>query len=361
MRLLITIPNLAQASGGPSISAVRTAESCAELGATVALAFVADARPANLPGPAVRQLAIRGNGAALLASLRGQVAAFSPDVIYDFGVWRTPNLASFLAARIAGIPWVCSPRGMLEPWALGSKSWKKRLGWLTYQRPVLRHAHALVSTSVQEQDNLRALLPDVPIWVVPNGVDLPQPGTAAAPRPRQALFLSRLDPKKQPDQLLRAWARARPADWRLVLAGPAAPAYREMLGGLVTSLGLQATVDLRDAVYAQEKDRLFRESDLFVLPTLSENFGIAIAEALSYGLPVITTTEVPWSEIAEHGCGWIVPPTQPALEMALAQACALPAGSLRTMGDRGRELAQRYSWSSAAQRLLTNFESLPRR
>jgi glycosyltransferase involved in cell wall biosynthesis len=358
VRILISVPDLAAESGGPSLSAVRTAQQLSRLGAACAIAFGADERPL-VADTEVRQYPLPRSGGRLpltfwrhLNGLGGAIADFMPDVVYDFGVWLPENIASHVAARRSGTRWICSPRGMLEPWSISNKALKKRVAWLTYQKRFLRRADALVGTSREECDNLRRLLPDSSVWLIPNGVDLPAEVTRPESELRQALFLSRIDHKKQPDLLIRAWATLRPNGWRLVIAGPSEPTYRQYLQQLIDALGLRANIELREAVYGAQKQALLANSHLFVLPTMSENFGIAIAEALAYGLPVITTTGTPWSDIQRVDCGWHVEPNESAIVKALAAACALPASHLAIMGQRGRALAQQYSWDRSASALL---------
>ncbi|HUS24854.1 MAG TPA: glycosyltransferase [Candidatus Binatia bacterium] len=365
MRLLITIAGLAAEHGGPTLSALRTAEHAARLGADVAIAFGAGSGTEHIAAPVqpfpihAARLPAPLRFPAHVRALKRTLAAFAPDVVYDFGVWRPQNVASFVSARRRGTPWVATPRGMLEPWPLADKKWRKQAAWGLYQGPLLRRAAALVATSTGERDNLRRLLPGTPLWLVPNGVDLPAtlPVRTGA-GPRQALFLSRLHPKKQPELLIREWARLRPAGWRLVIAGPGADDYRRNLRQLIRSEAADAGIELRDAAYGDDKEKLLRESRLFVLPTQSENFGIVIAEALAHGLPVITTTGTPWQRIAQENCGWWIEPTAPALAAALRTACALGDAELDAMGARGRRLARDYSWSETARVLLAHCAEL---
>jgi glycosyltransferase involved in cell wall biosynthesis len=107
-------------------------------------------------------------------------------------------------------------------------------------------------------------------------------------------------------------------------------------------------------VEGEKKRALFLAADLFVLPTYSESFGMAIAEALSYALPVLTTTGAPWPLLSREGCGWSVKPTVAELTTALQAATQLDAGTLRTMGARGREIvAGRFQWTAVAEQLLS--------
>lgn len=358
MRVLVTVPDLHPDSGGPSLSALRSAESLAERGVTTALAYGAPegAAPVASREPRLTLLPVADTGKALLGArayhkrLLATARAFAPDLIYDFGVWLPKNFASAAVARKLGVSWITSPRGMLEPWPRSSKKLKKQIAWTLYQGRALRGAAGLVATSTDELDNLHKLLPQARLFLVPNGVDLPD-NMPAGERPRQALYLSRLDPKKQPDLLIRAWAEIRPAGWKLVIAGPGAPEYRESLQNLIAQLGVADTVDLRREAYGADKEALLGGSQLFLLPTLSENFGIAIAEALAWGLPVVTTTATPWAGIEPAGCGWVTAPDMVNFSTAMRRALGLDAGTLARMGETGRQFAARYSWARTGELL----------
>jgi len=102
-------------------------------------------------------------------------------------------------------------------------------------------------------------------------------------------------------------------------------------------------------VRGEEKWTLYRESDLFVLPTHSENFGIVVAEALASGVPALTTTGAPWSVLEDENCGWWVAPDEEAVDAALADATSRSESERLAMGRRGRALVEeRFSWNPVA-------------
>lgn len=360
MRVLITVPDLALDSGGPSLSSTRTADHLQALGIETTIACAATRAPELLPShPAVQILRVpKGHLFTYRQALLESPHARHAGLVYDFGVWTPQNIASAWVARRLGVPWVISPRGMLEPWALSSKRLKKKLAWTLYQRAMMRGAAALIATSAAEECNLRTLLPDARIVCVPNGVELPALPARRRRTARQAVYLSRLDPKKQPDLLIQVWDQLRPAGWRLVIAGPGDDAYRRQLRQQIETGGLTDVIDLRGPAFGADKERLLLESELFVLPTHSENFGLVIVEALAHELPVVTTTGTPWQEIADRDCGWIVEPTAEGLAAALRMACMKTPAELEMMGRRGRELARCYSWERTAASLRTLFHDL---
>jgi glycosyltransferase involved in cell wall biosynthesis len=288
-----------------------------------------------------------------------------PALIHDHGIWGSTNVAAWWAARSRRAPYVLSPRGMLEPWALEFKARKKKLAWLLYQQRIVESAAAVVATSEQECENVKRLFPKLPVAIIPNGVDLPAPsdlrpaGTSPAQR-RTALFMSRIHPKKNLRGLLDAWRTLPPAlleEWRLVIAGPDEAGHGEEVAALVQALGLHGTVELIGAVGEDRKASVYQSADFFVLPSFSENFGVVVAEALAYGLPVITTTGTPWQELPRRGCGWWVGPDSESLAGALVQAMKHTPEERRTMGAVGsRYVQESFSWDGIGASTLALYQ-----
>jgi glycosyltransferase involved in cell wall biosynthesis len=124
-------------------------------------------------------------------------------------------------------------------------------------------------------------------------------------------------------------------------------------------LNLEKTFELVGPAYGTEKEELFKEADLLVLPTMSENFGMVVPEALARGVPVITTKGAPWEILLETRCGWWVELGVEPLAMAIREATALTDEERLRMGRRGRALVQRdYSWGIIAEKMLTTYRWL---
>ena len=104
--------------------------------------------------------------------------------------------------------------------------------------------------------------------------------------------------------LIDAWARVRPEGWLLRIAGPDEAGHQKQLEGAVSAADLSEIVSFTGPVESQMKKSAFLDADLFVLPSHSESFGMVVAEALAYSVPVLTTTATPWSILRERGCGW---------------------------------------------------------
>jgi glycosyltransferase involved in cell wall biosynthesis len=167
------------------------------------------------------------------------------------------------------------------------------------------------------------------------------------------LFLSRLTPKKGLDILLRVWHQLRPQGWRLVVAGPDEGGYGAALARAGGTPELGRGIEFVGPAWGEEKWRLYRDADVFVLPSHSENFGVVVAEALASGVPAITTRETPWQAIEEKRCGWWIEVGDAPLAGALREAMALPDHARREMGTRGRRFVEEeYAPAGVAARMI---------
>jgi len=217
----------------------------------------------------------------------------------------------------------------------------------------------LVATSAQEQEELIAggLRKDKTV-IRRNGVSIPErlpaPGTfrqkwGIASEAKVVLFLGRINPKKAPDLLLRAFAaycdRSDTSNRAiLVLAGPDDdPGYRRQLESLVVQLNLSGRVLFTGPLYDGAKWAAFRDADIFVLPSQNENFGNTVAEAVACGTPVIVTDRCGVAPLIDRRAGVVVPFDGAALQQALARL--LQDEALReTLRAGCREVASHLSW-----------------
>lgn len=230
---------------------------------------------------------------------------------------------------------------------------------MLYQKRDLAGATLLHAASNAEANNIRALGFKQPIAVIPNGVECP---AYSIPSPRQrsqrhALFLSRIHPNKGLSNLVAAWARVRPSGWRLTIVGPDENGHRAEVERAVRASGLTKDVTFVGPVTDQDKWSVYKQADLFVLPTFSENFGVVIAEALASGLPVITTKGAPWQQLNTNECGWWIDIGVEPLIKALKEATELPGEQLVAMGQKGRMLIeQQYTWPPIAEKMRSVYE-----
>jgi len=361
VKIFLAGTSLLPSYGGPAYSVARLATALADANARVGI-WASDQSVLDTP-----LLSARGKIQAITGKATEALAEFgSPDVLHDNGIWLRHNHQFAVLAAQRSIPRVVSTRGMLEPWAVRHKRLKKWLAWKVYERRDLQRAQLLHSTALQEARNLESFGLGVPVRVIPNGVDLPAitREEAAAresrnvPR-RTALFLGRIYPVKGLPMLVEAWARVRPQTWRLQIAGPDEARHRAEVERAVSVAGLSDVVSFLGAISEETKSNVYFNADLFILPSYSESFGMAVAEALAHGLPVLTTKGAPWPELATIGCGWSVDSTIEGIAQGLRQATAQDPAMLRLMGAKGRAwVAADFGWDAVANQFLVTYEKL---
>ncbi|MGB6016184.1 MAG: glycosyltransferase, partial [Nodosilinea sp.] len=281
-----------------------------------------------------------------------------------------PTVAARLA-QLYGVPYVSSTIGQLSPWALQQSQRKKQVYSRLIERPTLNRAAAIHCTTAAEAEDARQFGVSAPALVLPLGVNPAPIDYSAAARLRDRyslpphstvlLFLSRLHEKKRPDFLLRAFAQLDPKahSYHLLLAGSGNADYCDRLHSLVHTLDVADSVTFTGFVSGANKDQLLQGSDLFALPSYSENFGIAVAEALAARLPVIITPDVQIApDIAAAQAGLVVPNCLEDWTDALAKLMSSPP--LRTqLGQNGQQLAAaKYNWPAIAQNLAQSYQEI---
>jgi glycosyltransferase involved in cell wall biosynthesis len=305
------------------------------------------------PPPAQRvgglDAAIRSLQSALES--RGHTVEVNPthpraDIVHFHGLWQPAFATRAQSYRAAGIPYVVSPHGMLEPWAWQHKRWKKLPYWHLIEKRWVRHAATVLATGNAEARRLQAFLPNTPIAAIALGLtggaspgyDAARAALGWAPEERVLVFLSRVHVKKGLDLLLSALAgmenSAVPAS-RLVIVGPEEQAeYAAQCRSFVVQHAARLPrIEWKGAIWGDDRWRYLQGADLLVLPTHSENFGLVILEALQVGTRVLTTTETPWAETLSPDGGWIVRPETAAIRAGLAQFyAAKPSGPSERAG-----------------------------
>jgi len=356
MRVILAVKSVSPSYGGPAFSVSRLAQALADGGIEVGL-WASDMSAATTP-----LLTARARLRPITGSLAQALDRFGrPDILHDNGIWLPHNHRLAELARRRRLPRVVSTRGMLEPWAMSHKKLKKRIAWWLYQRRDLSGAAYHHATAAAEAENVERLKLGVPVGVIPNGIDIVEQRPRSGKQARRALFLGRIHPVKGLPLLIEAWSHLRPRGWELQIAGPDETGYRGEIERLVHAASLTEAVQFLGPLEGEAKERAFADADLLVLPSFSESFGMAVGEALAHGVPVLTTTSVPWPMIAQHGCGWRVPATIEGIADGLREALALDAAVLATMGQRGQELVRRdFAWPNVARQFIATYEGLLR-
>ena len=286
-----------------------------------------------------------------------------PDIVHVNCCW-TPDCAMIQRlTQKRGYKVVLTPHGMLEPWIIKRHYWTRKVPalWL-YQKAAVQRADCVQATAESERDNLLKLGYNSNIKVVRLGIDADGIEMKNSwKKTRQILFLSRVHVKKGINFLVEAAdvLRNELQGYKILVAGEGDADYVEAMNRMICDRGLQDIVQLIGGVYGDEKWRLFQTSDFFVLPTHSENFGLAIAESLASGTPVITTVGTPWSDLNSSEAGaWIEIGTEPLVE-TLRRFLSLTEDELETMGRNGRKLIEtKYSAHVMAEQMMEVYKSV---
>jgi glycosyltransferase involved in cell wall biosynthesis len=375
LRTVHVVAGLDAVHGGPSYTVPRLCKALVAAGVETTLLSVQaigkDPSETSEEGYRDRRFAWSYAGTPLLGHLRissGLGCALRSsiaDVIHNHGLWLMPNAQAGWAATLARTPLVVGPRGMLNPAALEFSSTKKRVFWQVIQGPVIRRAACLHATSEQEYQEIRDFGLTNPVAMIPSGIELPEAETQPVITrevDRVVLSLGRIHPIKGLDRLVSSWARVEAGhpEWRLRIIGPDERDHADELRALVKKEGL-SRVSIEPPIFGNEKRDAYLEADIFVVPSLNENFAVTVAESLAAGTPVIATKGAPWSGLDRMGCGWWIDHGVEPLAAALMTAMAMSRASLKAMGTKGRAWMRRdFSWERVAREMLAVYHWLSR-
>lgn len=288
------------------------------------------------------------------------------DVLHTHGLWMYMN---YLSPGIIGTlkqPYIITPHGMLEPWALAHSAWKKKLMRLLFEDKSMKNASCIHALCYPEANNIRALGFETPIAVIPNGVDLqaytilPERESFAQDFPhlqgqKLILFLARIHPKKGLLHLIKAWSQlaAQFPDWHLAIAGPDEVGHQAVLKQAVESFDIARQTSFVGMLAGADKLAAFSAADLFVLPSFSEGFSIAVLEAMACSLPVLLTPQCNFPEAVAANAAIEVEPNAESTREGLEVLLKMTDQQRAEMGARGyRLVGEKYSWEHVAKNMI---------
>ncbi|MBW4462398.1 MAG: glycosyltransferase [Nodosilinea sp. WJT8-NPBG4] len=385
MKVLHVLPSLSYKLGGPTQVALNIIRALREIEIDAEIATTNDDEAKLLDVPIGRRVNYEGVPVWFFPRL-ARFKAFIPSI--GLTQWMVSHLRQYdivhnhylfcyaptVGARLAQhyqVPYVSSTIGQLTPWALQQSRLKKQIYGRYIERSTLNRAAAIHCTTSAEAEDARQFGISAPALVLPLGVNPTVTIASAAAKLRDrydlpsdcaiVLFLSRLHEKKRPDFLLRAFARLYPKShgYHLLLAGSGEADYCNYLKTLTSTLDIADSVTFTGFVSGSDKDLLLQGSNLFALPSYSENFGIAVAEALAAGLPVVITPDVQIApDISAAQAGLIVSDDLEAWVNALSQLLRSPDLSTQ-LGHNGQRLAAaKYSWPTIAKNLSQSYDEI---
>jgi len=328
------------------------------------------------------------------------------EIIHTHGIWQYPSVATLAWHKKCAGPYLVSPHGMLDPWALQNSAWKKRAARMLYEGSHLRRAACLRALCESEARSIRAYGLRNPICVIPNGIDLPRVVEGSELRVESSalkrlaagrkivLYLGRIHPKKGLVNLLKAWkqvsgrwsvAGGQSSGWVLAIAGWDEGGHEAGLKRLATELGLafaDATEDKAESrrqrtesrnptsdlcppasvlflgpQFGDEKGACYRDCDAFILPSFSEGLPMVVLEAWAYGKPVLMTPECNLPEGFAAGAALHLGPSAESIAQILEDLFRAPPSALRSMGEKGRELVRdRFAWPKVAAEMKAVYD-----
>jgi glycosyltransferase involved in cell wall biosynthesis len=386
-RVLHVIPSVAAVHGGPSFMLESMARGLSETGVEIHIATTDDNGAGRLDVP-IGEPVVRGGITYWYFPRQTHFYKFSRPLsawlakhVTDYQVVHIHALFSYSAiaaahwARRRGIPYVVRPLGTLNRWGMENRRpWLKGLSFRLIESRILKHAALVHYTSEQEREEAALLGVRTRSEIIPN----PAPDTsvssestnaaggfrAAHPELRDReviLFLSRFDRKKGLDLLLPAFAHVhdRFPFAVLVLAGSGNEDLVNALHSQARDLGIDGDILWPGFLKGQEKQAAFADADVFVLPSYSENFGIAVVEAMAAGCPVVVSDQVAiHGDITAAHAGLVVPCDAAALADAICRVLEdRPARA--AMGFNGKCLSQtHYSLETVTTKLLNAYNAI---
>ena len=384
MRVLHIIPSISSKRGGPSFVVRALVQGLARKGITVDVASTDDDgdRTAHnqLDGEAVddgvtyrlfrRQTRRYTISMPLLVWLWRNVQRY--DVVHIHALFSFPSDAGAVVSHLRGTPYILRPLGILNRWGMNNRRpVLKKVGYWCLIRGILERSAAVHFTSDQEYREVQELGPRIRPLIVANPVELPATplsfrGSFRVLFPKMVgrplvLFLSRLDEKKGLDLLLPAFQRTlrHCPDAALVIAGNGTKEFEHHIYRMVRENSLEESVCITGFLDGPAKWAAFADSDVFVLPSYSENFGVAAVEAMGMGLPVIVSDCVGiHDDISRAHAGAVVPCTVDDLAGSITRLLA--DERLRAaMGSNGKRLArEKYSLDSVTATLLETYRTV---
>jgi glycosyltransferase involved in cell wall biosynthesis len=278
------------------------------------------------------------------------------DFVHLQGFYAATNWAVGRAARKAGASIVCHPHGMFEPYVLARSRNKKKMACWLFEDANMKAATLWRALTEIEAEQVRSLVPGARITVIPNGVEIPV-GVSGHHNTRRIGYLGRIHEKKGLTLLLEAWSHlaGQFPEWELVIAGPGSGEYVEAIRREAQKL---PRVAIRGALTGGAKDEFLASLNLFVLPSLSEGFPMAVLEAMATGVPVVVTRTSNAPAVDAHGAGWTCAPDAEDIRAAIAGALDAGVSELAQRGANARALTQReYTWQRVTAALLEACEA----
>ncbi len=301
-----------------------------------------------------------GFGFIYAIGLRDAVIEENPDLVHNNGLWLHPSIVCAKWKQQTGKPYVISPQGMLDPWAIQYAAWKKHIACFLYENDHLQNAACLQALSEAEARSIRHFGLKNPICIIPNGTDVaeiqeekdkvnqPPPWHERVEKGRKVLlYLGRIHPKKGLPNLISALHRLQGresktflSDWVLAIAGWDQCKHEPKLRHQAEELCLNGQTIFLGPQFKEAKAFAYRYADAFILPSFSEGMPMAVLEAWAYGLPVLMTSACNLPEGFQSEAAIRIDPEAESIAQGLEALASMTDRERKAMGMRGRRLVE---------------------
>lgn len=364
MKIAHIIRSLDPNAGGPPMVVARLAAEMARQGQQVRV--IANAVPDAQPRIDAMIRSIPGADQIRfepVTDLKSQIA--DSQILHLHGVWDPILKSAATAAHRQGIPYVIAPHGMLDPWSLSQKSWKKKIALALGYRVMLNRCSFLHLLNRDEKDLIAPLGLHCSMQVIPNGIapeefeNLPAPGTFYSAHPQLTgapyiLFLGRLHFKKGLDILADAFTILSKSNEKihLVVAGPDEGALADFQSRISTN-NLTKRVHVIGPIFGKDKLAALQDAACFALPSRQEGFSLAILEAMAAGKTVVISRECHFPEVAEQHAGEVTELNATAFADGLSRVLQDP----HPYGQAGLAMVHsRYTWPIVVKQMIGEYE-----
>ena len=293
------------------------------------------------------------------------------DLVHTNAIFSYTLLPAYWACQRNHIPYIITPRGMLEPWALSYKAWKKRFYYKFLEKPALDRANVIQMLASTEAERTKNLNLKSPLVIVPNGIhrqdfeSLPTPELfwQKFPETRNknlVLFLGRVDPKKGLDLLSTAFGKIYKQfpQTHLVVAGPDNIGFLPTAKNYFTETGCLDAVTFTGMLTGELKYAALAAANIYVAPSYSEGFSMSVLEGMASGLASVITTGCNFPEAAQAHAAYVVNIDAEEIANAL-RACLQHPQQAQAMGDRARQfIFEQYTWERIALKLIEVYTAI---
>jgi len=296
------------------------------------------------------------------------------DIVHCHALWESCLWSAAAIARENRKPYVVTPHGMLDPWAINNSRWKKKIIGLLFTNKYLRSAACIHALCESEYQSIRAYGLNNPVAIIPNGIDLPEVNNdlpalweGQIPKDKKVmLFLGRIHPKKGLPNLIKAWALLQQSvvsnqqsEWVQVIAGWSQIGHEDELKDMIKEFSLEKDIIFLGPVFDEKKQACLQNVDAFILPSLSEGLPMSVLEAWAYELPVIMTLQCNIPEGFAANAAIEIRPDVDSIAEGLKSFISLPEEQQKQMGQNGLHLVkQKFTWPKIAADMIDVYKWL---